>query len=65
MASNPEDDLKNASRTPPYKRVPRVAPEQSPMTPVEKAPDPALGQEVVRKERYTSPEFMQLEWERV
>jgi phenylpropionate dioxygenase-like ring-hydroxylating dioxygenase large terminal subunit len=65
MASNTHDDLKTASRTPPYKRVPRVAPGQSPMTPVEKAPDPDLGHDIIRKERYTSPEFMQLEWDRI
>ena len=40
MATNNPDDFKTASRTPPFKRVPRVAPEQSPMTPAGKAPDP-------------------------
>ena len=34
-------------------------------TPTEKAPEPALGTELIPKERYTSEEFMRLEWERM
>ncbi|MCG8588580.1 MAG: Rieske 2Fe-2S domain-containing protein [Proteobacteria bacterium] len=34
-------------------------------TPTEKAPEPELGQETIPKERYTSTEFMQLEWDRM
>src|SRR5690606_28140123 len=34
-------------------------------TPVEKAQDPDLGHDIIPKERYTSREFMQLEWERM
>ena len=34
-------------------------------TPTEKAPEPALGTELIPKERYTSGEFMRLEWERL
>ncbi len=34
-------------------------------TPVEKAPDPELGHAVIPAARYTSPEFMRLEWERL
>ena len=34
-------------------------------TPVEKAPEPDLGGELIPKERYTSTEFMQREWERM
>ena len=34
-------------------------------TPTEKAPEPALGTELIPKERYTSAEFMRLEWERL
>ena len=34
-------------------------------TPTEKAPEPALGTELIPKERYTSEEFMKLEWERM
>jgi phenylpropionate dioxygenase-like ring-hydroxylating dioxygenase large terminal subunit len=34
-------------------------------TPASKAPDPKLGNELIAKERYTSPEFMRLEWERM
>jgi phenylpropionate dioxygenase-like ring-hydroxylating dioxygenase large terminal subunit len=66
MSSTPEDDeLREASRTPAYRKVKRVAPEQSPVTPAGKEPDPDLGHELIRKERYTSAEFMQLEWERI
>jgi len=66
MSSSPKDDeLRAASRTPAYRKVKRVAPEQSPVTPCGKEPDPDLGHELIRKERYTSPEFMQLEWERI
>jgi len=57
--------LLEASRTPAYRRVRRVADDESPETPVAKAPDPALGDGIVRKERYTSPEFMKLEWEKL
>ena len=65
MSSNPKDDeLREASRTPAYRKVKRVAPEQSPVTPAGKEPDPDLGHALIRKERYTSVEFMQLEWER-
>lgn len=45
--------------------VQRVKPEQSPETPVEKAPTPDLGSEIIPKERYTSDAFMKLEWERM
>lgn len=69
MAASPKDlppeGLLERSRTPVYKKVKRVAPEDSPETPVEKAPDPDLGHEPIPKERYTSPEFMRLEWERM
>ena len=45
--------------------IKRVDPAASPNTAAEKAPDPELGNELIRKERYTSPEFMKLEWERI
>ncbi|SLJ99795.1 aromatic ring-hydroxylating oxygenase subunit alpha [Novosphingobium mathurense] len=46
--------------------VPRVDPETTGNgTPVEKAPDPELGTALIPAERYYSPEFMKLEWERV
>ncbi len=35
------------------------------ITPAEKAPEPNLGSELIPKERYTSPEFMELEWEKL
>ncbi|MDH4105585.1 MAG: Rieske 2Fe-2S domain-containing protein, partial [Gammaproteobacteria bacterium] len=66
MSSEPkDDDLHAASKTPAFRKVKRVAPEQSPVTPCGKEPDPDLGHELIRKERYTTPEFMQLEWERI
>ena len=34
-------------------------------TPIEKAPDPDLGYDLIPAERYTSTEFMQLEWDRL
>ena len=34
-------------------------------TPTEKAPEPILGTELIPKERYTSEEYMRLEWERM
>ncbi len=66
MSSSPKDEeLRAASKTPAYRKVRRVAPEQSPVTPCAKEPDPELGHGLIRKERYTTPEFMQLEWERI
>jgi len=66
MSSSPKDEeLRAASKTPAYRKVRRVAPEQSPVTPCAKEPDPELGHDLIRKERYTTPEFMQLEWERI
>lgn len=35
------------------------------LTPMERAPDPGLGFDLIPKERYTSPEFARLEWERM
>ncbi len=44
--------------------IERVDPETHPGgTPLAKAPARDLGQELIPKERYTSPEFMQLEWD--
>lgn len=34
-------------------------------TPTEKAPEPDMGSELIPKERYTSAEFLKLEWERM
>jgi phenylpropionate dioxygenase-like ring-hydroxylating dioxygenase large terminal subunit len=66
MNSNPKDDeLRAASKTPAYRKVKRVTQEQSPVTPCAKEPDPDLGHDLIRKERYTTAEFMQLEWERI
>ena len=43
----------------------RVDPQQSPQTPAEKAPDPDSAGRRSMHRRYTSREFMQLEWERL
>jgi phenylpropionate dioxygenase-like ring-hydroxylating dioxygenase large terminal subunit len=45
--------------------VRRVSPADSPQTPVAKAPDPDLGWDMIRKERYTCAEFMRQEWEKL
>jgi phenylpropionate dioxygenase-like ring-hydroxylating dioxygenase large terminal subunit len=68
MASNPLDEartaaLQEASRAPAYKKVRRVNPQESPVA--AKEPDPELPLTLIPKERYTSTEFMRLEWERV
>ncbi|MFL2636401.1 MAG: hypothetical protein ACJ0J7_05795 [Tepidiformaceae bacterium] len=34
-------------------------------TPMEKAPEPVLGTELIPKERYISEEYRQLEWDRM
>ena len=65
MSDESRKALEEASRTPAYRKVRRVEPGSSPETPAEKAPDPDLGHDLIRKERYTSPEFMKLEWERI
>jgi phenylpropionate dioxygenase-like ring-hydroxylating dioxygenase large terminal subunit len=59
------DDFWQRSKTPPYKPVPRSQPVAGGGTPMEKAPDPAVTWEAIDPRRYTSPEFMQLEWERI
>lgn len=43
-------------------RVDRAVPNG---TPVEKARDPQLGHDIIPAERYTSPEFMKLEWDHI
>ena len=62
---NRKSDLLEGSRAPAFRRVKRVAPEESPETPTAKAPDPDLGHSIIRKERYISPDFLRLEWERM
>ncbi|HEY2808249.1 MAG TPA: aromatic ring-hydroxylating dioxygenase subunit alpha [Steroidobacteraceae bacterium] len=63
MAS--EEDFAKRSKSPAYTPVRRVDPAQSPETPAEKAPDPELGTGLIDARRYTSGEFMQLEWQRL
>ena len=48
-----------------YRKVQRFADPQTSKTPAQKAPDPDLGYDFIPKERYTSKEFMALEWERL
>ena len=65
------DDFHNRSKSPAYTPVPRVRPGADgrsgaqPGTPHEKAVDPELGTGVIDQRRYTSNEFMRLEWERL
>lgn len=59
------DEFWQRSKSPAFAPVPRVRPEDSPVTPIEKAPEPQLDQEVIDPRRYFSREFMQLEWERM
>ena len=63
MAS--DEEFRDRSKSPAFTPVQRVKPEDSPETPVAKAPDPELGTEIIDQRRYTSPEFMRLEWERM
>ena len=48
-----------------YRKVQRYADPQTSKTPAQKEPDPDLGYDFIPKERYTSKEFMELEWERL
>jgi phenylpropionate dioxygenase-like ring-hydroxylating dioxygenase large terminal subunit len=59
------DDFWEKSKTPAYKPVTRAQPVAGGGTPVEKAPDPEVTWEAIDPRRYTSPEFMQLEWDRI
>jgi phenylpropionate dioxygenase-like ring-hydroxylating dioxygenase large terminal subunit len=66
MASDPKiAALLERSKAPSYRKVRRVEPQDSPVTPADKAPEPELGTAPIRKERYTSQEFMQLEWQKI
>ena len=66
MSVDPKQDpLLAASLTPVYRKVRRVAPKDSPVTPPDKAPDPQLDIKLIPKERYISAEFMKLEWDRM
>jgi phenylpropionate dioxygenase-like ring-hydroxylating dioxygenase large terminal subunit len=60
-----DEDFRKRSQSPAFTPVRRVTPENSPETPAEKAPDPQLGDSVIGARRYTSAEFMKLEWERL
>src|SRR6185437_6492063 len=65
------EDLHSRSKSPAFARVARVKAgadgrtAASPGTPPEKAADPGLGQDIIDQRRYTSVEFMRLEWERL
>ncbi len=45
--------------------IERVRPGEFSITPVHKYPDPDLGTDLIPKERYISPDYMRLEWERM
>ena len=59
------DDFWERSKAPRFTPVPRGKPEDSPGTPLGKAPDPDLGHGTIDPRRYFSPEFMALEWQRM
>jgi phenylpropionate dioxygenase-like ring-hydroxylating dioxygenase large terminal subunit len=59
------DDFWARSKSPAFPPVPRVRPEDSPGTPIDKAEDPSLGNGIIDPRRYYSREFMRLEWERM
>lgn len=63
--STDNDEFLKRSASPPWRAVQRVQPGGGSVTPVEKAPDPALGNAPIDPRRYTSPEFLKLEWERL
>jgi phenylpropionate dioxygenase-like ring-hydroxylating dioxygenase large terminal subunit len=66
MTSDPKTAaLLERSKAPSYRKVRRVKPEDSPVTPAGRAPEPELGTALIRKERYTSQEFMRREWDKV
>lgn len=46
-------------------KVKRVSPEEARMTPVDHVPAGDLGSDMIRKERYISEEFMELEWQKM
>jgi len=59
------NELLARSRAPAHKKVRRVPESDGPGTPTTKAAEPNLAPVLIPKERYTSPEFMRLEWERM
>ena len=65
------DDFMARSKAPGYAPVARVKPGADgrtaalPGTPCSKEPDPDLPTGIIDQRRYTSPEFMKLEWERM
>ena len=66
MSVDPKQDpLLAVSLAPTYRKLRRVAPKDSPVTPPDKSPDPQLGAKLIPKERYIDAEFMRLEWERM
>lgn len=64
MSKHP-DDFWEKSKAPPLKPVKRVASAPARGTPVEKAVDPEVSWEAIDPRRYTSPEFMRLEWDQL
>ena len=66
-----DSELLRRSKSPAYTKVARVRAgadgrtAATPGTPSEKAEHPDLGEEVIDARRYTSSEFMQLEWQRL
>ncbi len=64
MPTDPES-FERLSRSPAWQPVRRVGPGEGSATPVEKAPDPDVEWAPIDPARYTSSEFMRLEWDRM
>jgi phenylpropionate dioxygenase-like ring-hydroxylating dioxygenase large terminal subunit len=63
--SKTDDEFLARSRAPNYKPVRRVPSNAADQTPVAKAPDPELDWGPIDARRYTSQEFMRLEWQKL
>ena len=48
-----------------YRKIERFADPQTSKTPPQKEPDPDLGYDLIPKERYTSSQFRELEWDKL
>jgi phenylpropionate dioxygenase-like ring-hydroxylating dioxygenase large terminal subunit len=69
--SSEQDEFLRRSKAPRYSPVPRVKPgadgraASTPGTPPDKAPHPEVAEGIIDQRRYTSSEFMRLEWQRL
>ena len=63
--SDSSDEFQKRSKTPAFRPVLRVAPDKSPVTPPDKAPDPEVDWGPIDPQRYTSSDFMRREWQAI